>query len=121
AYSRAPRRRADGEPARRITAGRALSQIAPDKDPRVVPVIAAHLTDSSRLVRVSTAEALTALGISRLDGAGGGGAGARAGRMGGKPADVQRRRCRPYGTRLARSVARPSGTSGQGTAGRYRA
>jgi predicted CXXCH cytochrome family protein len=60
---------ADREPAVRVTAVRALSQISPDKDPRVTSVLAAHLTDSSRLVRVSAAEALTALGIVRLDGA----------------------------------------------------
>jgi tetratricopeptide (TPR) repeat protein len=59
---------ADREPSVRITAVRALSQIAPDKDARVVPVIAAHLTDSSRLVRVGAAEALTTLGITRLEG-----------------------------------------------------
>jgi hypothetical protein len=60
---------ADREPSVRITAVRALSQIPADKDPRVASVIAAHLTDSSRLVRVSAVEGLMALGITRLDGA----------------------------------------------------
>jgi predicted CXXCH cytochrome family protein len=60
---------ADREPAVRVTAVRALSQIAPDTDPRVTSVLAAHLTDSARLVRVSAVEALTALGIMRLVGA----------------------------------------------------
>src|SRR5262249_52269010 len=60
---------ADREPSVRITAVRALSQISVDNDPRVASVLAAHLTDSSRLVRVSAVEALTALGITRIDGA----------------------------------------------------
>src|SRR5262249_18220976 len=46
---------------------------------------------------------------------------ARPGRMGGEPADVQRRRCRPHGTRLARGVARPFRSGGQGTSRRDRA
>jgi tetratricopeptide (TPR) repeat protein len=38
------------------------------RDPRVAPVLAAHLTDDTRLVRVSAAEGLTGLGITKLDG-----------------------------------------------------
>jgi hypothetical protein len=60
---------ADPEPAVRIAAVRALSNIPVKTDPRVASVIAAHLTDSARLVRVSAAEALTAFGITQLDGA----------------------------------------------------
>ena len=63
---------ADREPAVRITAVRALSfiPIAPTGgDSRVASVIAAHLTDSSRLVRVSAAESLMTFGITHLDGA----------------------------------------------------
>jgi len=53
----------------RITAVRALGYISVESDARVAVVIAAHLTDNSRLVRVSAAEALMALGITHLDGA----------------------------------------------------
>jgi len=59
---------ADREPAVRITAVRALSQLSLISDPRVTSVIAAHLNDDSRLVRVSAAEALMAYGITHLDG-----------------------------------------------------
>ena len=62
---------ADREPSVRITAVRALSQLSTTSDPRVTSVIAAHLTDDSRLVRVSAAEALMAYGITKLDGAAG--------------------------------------------------
>ncbi|OLC46680.1 MAG: hypothetical protein AUH43_13340 [Acidobacteria bacterium 13_1_40CM_65_14] len=60
---------ADPEPAVRITAVRALSYISLESDARVPAVIAAHLTDGSRLVRVSAAEALMAYGVTHLDGA----------------------------------------------------
>jgi len=60
---------ADPEPAVRITAVRALGYISVESDARAAVVIAAHLTDNSRLVRVSAAEALMALGITHLDGA----------------------------------------------------
>jgi tetratricopeptide (TPR) repeat protein len=61
---------ADREPAVRITAVRALSLIAPGSDDaRVTAVLAGHLTDDSRLVRVAAAEGLMAFGITRLDGA----------------------------------------------------
>ena len=55
----------DSEAMVRITAVRALGILA---DPKLTPVLAAHLTDSSRVVRVSAAEALMNMGISRLDG-----------------------------------------------------
>jgi len=60
---------ADREPAVRITAVRALGHVSLNSDPRVTSVIAAHLNDESRLVRVSAAEALMAYGITHLDGA----------------------------------------------------
>jgi len=50
----------------RITAVRALGFV---DDQRTTAVLAAHLTDAARLVRVSAAEALFDRGISRLDGA----------------------------------------------------
>jgi hypothetical protein len=56
---------ADPEPVVRTMAVRAL---ALTRDPRVGPVLAAHLTDEARLVRVSAVEGLTGLGITRLDG-----------------------------------------------------
>jgi hypothetical protein len=56
---------ADPEPMVRITAVRSLGLIA---DPRIPPVLAAHLTDEARLVRVSAAEALTARGVFQLTG-----------------------------------------------------
>ena len=56
---------ADPEPVVRINAVRALILV---RDGRVPPVLAAHLTDSVRLVRVSASEGLLGLGISRLDG-----------------------------------------------------
>jgi Flp pilus assembly protein TadD len=55
----------DPEAMVRIAAVRAL---AVTDDQRVPPVLAAHLTDSSRLVRVAAVEALLARGIARLDG-----------------------------------------------------
>jgi tetratricopeptide (TPR) repeat protein len=60
---------ADREPSVRITALRALGSLSPGSDSRVTPVIAAHLTDDARLVRVSAAEALMTFGITQLDGA----------------------------------------------------
>ena len=60
---------ADREAAVRITAVRALGFVPIAEDPRIASVVAAHLTDGSRLVRVSAAEALMALGITRLEGA----------------------------------------------------
>jgi Flp pilus assembly protein TadD len=56
---------ADPEPMVRITAVRALGLIT---DLRVPSVLAAHLTDQARLVRVSAAEALAAQGVSHLSG-----------------------------------------------------
>jgi hypothetical protein len=56
---------ADPEPMVRTMAVRAL---ALTRDPRVPPVLAAHLTDPARLVRVSAVEALTGLSITKLDG-----------------------------------------------------
>jgi hypothetical protein len=57
---------ADPEPMVRITAVRALTLTA---DSRMAAVLAAHLTDEVRLVRVSAVEGLTGLGITKLDGA----------------------------------------------------
>ncbi|HET9831849.1 MAG TPA: multiheme c-type cytochrome [Vicinamibacterales bacterium] len=56
---------ADPDPLVRITALRSLSLIV---EPRVPPVLAAHLTDEVRLVRVSAAEALTTQGVVQLPG-----------------------------------------------------
>jgi hypothetical protein len=56
---------ADPEPIVRITAIRSLAVI---DDPRVPPVLAAHLGDTVRLVRVGAAEGLFNRGISVLDG-----------------------------------------------------
>jgi predicted CXXCH cytochrome family protein len=56
---------ADPEAMVRITAVRALGLIS---DPRIPPVLAAHLTDEARLVRVSAAQALTAQGVVQLAG-----------------------------------------------------
>jgi predicted CXXCH cytochrome family protein len=56
---------ADIEPMVRISAVRALGRI---DDPRATAVLAAHLADDSRLVRVRSAEALMNRGVSRLDG-----------------------------------------------------
>src|SRR5262249_24065181 len=56
----------DVEPWVRIAAVRTLGRI--DKDPRVASVLTAHVVDRSRVVRVSAAEALSNLGITRLDG-----------------------------------------------------
>jgi predicted CXXCH cytochrome family protein len=56
---------ADPEAMVRITAVRALALTG---DARAAPVLAAHLSDPSRLVRVSVAEGLMALGVSKLDG-----------------------------------------------------
>jgi hypothetical protein len=49
----------------RITAVRALGSI---REPRILSVLTAHLVDSSRVVRVSAAEALMDLGVTTLDG-----------------------------------------------------
>jgi len=57
---------ADPEAAVRITAIRALGLVG---DRRVAPVLAAHLTDDSRLARVSAAEGLMNLGVNHLEGA----------------------------------------------------
>jgi tetratricopeptide (TPR) repeat protein len=59
---------ADPEAIVRITAVRALGLI---RDPRIPAVLAAHLTDEARLVRVSAAQALTAQGVTQLNGAAG--------------------------------------------------
>jgi HEAT repeats len=59
---------ADPEAIVRITAVRALATV---EDPRALPVLAAHLNDPARLVRVSAAEGLLRRGVSKLDGAGG--------------------------------------------------
>jgi hypothetical protein len=56
---------ADLEPAVRITAVRALGLTG---DPRAAPVLAAHLGDDARLVRVSAAEGLMGLGVTHLEG-----------------------------------------------------
>jgi hypothetical protein len=56
---------ADPEPTVRTMAVRAL---ALTRDSRVPPVLAAHLSDPARLVRVSAVEGLTSLGITKLDG-----------------------------------------------------
>jgi hypothetical protein len=56
---------ADPEPMVRITAVRSLGLV---RDPRVASVLAAHLADSARVVRVSAAEALFNLGITTIDG-----------------------------------------------------
>lgn len=56
---------ADPEPAVRITAVRALGLTG---DRRAAPVLAAHLGDDARLVRVSAAEALMGLGVTQLEG-----------------------------------------------------
>ncbi len=58
----------DPEPVVRITAVRALGLV---REGRVLPAIAAHLTDPMRLVRVSAARALMTEGVSQLDGAAG--------------------------------------------------
>jgi hypothetical protein len=57
---------ADPEPMVRVAAVRALGIAA---DGRAMAAVSAHLTDDSRLVRVSAAEALMAAGISHLEGA----------------------------------------------------
>lgn len=59
---------ADPEPMVRVTAIRSLSAV---DDPRVLPVVAAHLIDPLRLVRVSAAEALLDRNVAQLDGAAG--------------------------------------------------
>jgi HEAT repeat protein len=56
---------ADPEAIVRITAVRSLGLIS---DARVPPVLASHLTDEARLVRVSAAEALTMMGVVQLSG-----------------------------------------------------
>src|SRR5206468_9569816 len=59
---------ADPDPMVRITALRSLGLIV---DPRIPSVLAAHLKDEVRLVRVSAAEALTAHGVTQLPGSAG--------------------------------------------------
>ena len=59
---------ADPEAIVRIAAVRSLGLIS---DARVPPVLASHLTDQARLVRVSAAEALTMTGVVQLSGAAG--------------------------------------------------
>jgi predicted CXXCH cytochrome family protein len=59
---------ADREPIVRVMAIRSLGMT---EDPRVAPVLAAHLTDAARLARVSAAEGLMTLGIVTMDGAAG--------------------------------------------------
>ncbi len=56
---------ADPEPIVRITAVRTLGLV---DDPRMPSVLAAHVTDEARLVRVSAAEALTSRGVTQLNG-----------------------------------------------------
>lgn len=56
----------DAEPWVRIAAVRSLGVV--EGDPRVFSVLAAHLVDRSRVVRVSAAEALLNLGVAVLDG-----------------------------------------------------
>ena len=63
---------ADPEAMVRATAVRALSLLAASGEPRLPSVLAAHLADPSRVVRVSAAEGLLGLGIATLDGAAGG-------------------------------------------------
>ena len=55
----------DPEAIVRITAVRALGLL---REPRLVPILAAHLNDPSRVVRVSAAESLMTMGVTRLDG-----------------------------------------------------
>jgi tetratricopeptide (TPR) repeat protein len=57
---------ADPEPIVRVSAVRAL---AVSDDVRVPAILAAHLTDQARLVRVSAAEGLLSHGVTLLDGA----------------------------------------------------
>jgi hypothetical protein len=59
---------ADPEPSVRVTAVRSLALL---DDERVPPVLAAHLTDSVRLVRVSAAEGLFNRHLTTLSGAAG--------------------------------------------------
>ena len=56
---------ADPEAIVRITAVRSLATI---DDPRALPVLAAHLNDPARLVRVAAAEGLLRRGVSTLEG-----------------------------------------------------
>ncbi len=55
----------DPEPMVRVMAVRALGVA---KDPRALPVLAAHLTDAVRLVRVAAATSLMSQGVTQLDG-----------------------------------------------------
>jgi hypothetical protein len=57
---------ADPEPIVRIAAVRALAHV---DDPRVPPVLAAHLADEARLVRTGAAEGLLNRGVTSLEGA----------------------------------------------------
>jgi predicted CXXCH cytochrome family protein len=56
---------ADPEAIVRIAAVRTLGQL---REPRLVPVLAARLADSARVVRVSAAESLFNMGVVQLDG-----------------------------------------------------
>src|SRR5207249_2163618 len=56
---------ADPEPIVRIAAVRALAHV---DDPRVAPVLAAHLADAARLVRTGAAEGLLNRGVASLEG-----------------------------------------------------
>jgi tetratricopeptide (TPR) repeat protein len=59
---------ADPEPQVRTMAVRALAFV---REPRILPVLAARLDDEARVVRVSAATSITALGVLSLDGAAG--------------------------------------------------
>jgi predicted CXXCH cytochrome family protein len=59
---------ADPEAMVRATAVRALSLLAASGEPRLPSVLAAHLADPSRVVRVNAVEGLLDLGIATLDG-----------------------------------------------------
>ncbi|HEX7138603.1 MAG TPA: HEAT repeat domain-containing protein, partial [Vicinamibacterales bacterium] len=56
---------ADPEAIVRITAVRTLGLL---REPRLVPILAARLTDSARVVRVSAAESLFNMGVIQLEG-----------------------------------------------------
>ena len=86
----------------RATAVQSLGRIVED---RTTAVIAAHLTDASRVVRVRAAAALLDRGIARLDGS----VGAALARAQDEWADSLRTFNEPHGSvdaRLARAVAR---------------
>jgi hypothetical protein len=56
---------ADSEAVVRVMAVRALGLLL---EPRLAPILGAHLSDPARLVRVAAAESLMNMGIARLDG-----------------------------------------------------